>query len=232
MVKVKICGITSYDDAIAALDQGADAIGFNFYSKSSRYIAPADAREIVDKLPPFVNIVGVFVNEFNLEAVKSIAGMVKLSIIQLHGSESQEYCAQLTAWRVIKALRVNENFNPEHVKDFRVSAILLDAYATDTYGGTGTLFDWRLALAAKHYIPRIILAGGLKPENVVAAIRTVKPYGVDVCSGVEESPGRKDRVLLQTFMQEVQRGRQEMMKSTTAKFSRAIIEDTLNKTQY
>ncbi|KAF0231952.1 MAG: phosphoribosylanthranilate isomerase [bacterium] len=229
MVKVKICGITNYDDAIAALDQGADAIGFNFYSKSSRYIAPADAREIVDKLPPFVNIVGVFVNEFNLAAVKSIAEMVKLSTIQLHGNESQEYCAQLTAWRIIKALRVSETFNPEHVKDFRVSAILLDAYAADTYGGTGALFDWRLALAAKHYVPRIILAGGLKPDNVVAAIRTVKPYAVDVCSGVEESPGRKDRVLLQTFMQEVQRGRQEMMKSTTSKFSRAIIEDTLNR---
>ncbi|MBK7996748.1 MAG: phosphoribosylanthranilate isomerase [Blastocatellia bacterium] len=227
MVKVKVCGITSYDDAIAALDLGAEAIGFNFYSKSSRYVAPANAREIVDKLPPFVNLVGVFVNEFNLSAVKSIAEMVKLSTIQLHGNESAEYCSQLTGWRVIKALRVNENFDPGHVKDFRVSAILLDAYSADTYGGTGTLFDWRLALAAKHYCPRIILAGGLKPENVVAAIRTVKPYAVDVCSGVEESPGRKDKVLLHTFMQEVQRGRQEMMKSTTSKLSRAIIDEAL-----
>jgi phosphoribosylanthranilate isomerase len=227
MVKIKICGITNYEDAQAALDLGADAIGFNFYSKSSRYIAPADAREIVDKLPPYVNIVGVFVNEFNLPAVKSIAEMVKLSVIQLHGSESAEYCAQLTAWRVVKALRVNENFDPGHVKDFNVSAILLDAYAADTYGGTGTLFDWRLALAAKHYFPNIILAGGLKPQNVVAAIKTVKPYAVDVCSGVEESPGRKDKVLMQTFMQEVQRGNQELMKSTTSKFSRAIIDETL-----
>lgn len=227
MVKVKICGITNYEDAQAALDMGADAIGFNFYSKSSRYVAPADAREIVDKLPPYVNIVGVFVNEFNLEAVKSIAEMAKLSAVQLHGNESPDYCAQLTAWRVIKALRVNENFDPGHVKDFHVSAILLDAYSTDTYGGTGTLFDWRLALAAKQYFPNIILAGGLKPQNVVAAIKTVKPYAVDVCSGVEESPGRKDKVLMQTFMQEVQRGNQEMMKSTTSKLSRAMIDETL-----
>ncbi|MEW6734331.1 MAG: phosphoribosylanthranilate isomerase [Acidobacteriota bacterium] len=220
MIKVKICGITSYEDAVTAIDQGVDAIGFNFYHKSPRYIAPANAREIADKLPPFLSLVGIFVNELNLDVVRSVAEMAKLTAIQLHGNESPEYCAQFQAWRLIKALRVGDNFDILHVKDFPVSAILLDHYSADAYGGTGQLFDWRVAVAAKQYVPNIILAGGLRPENVVSAIRTVKPYGVDVCSGVESSPGRKDRVRLQDFMTEVRRGWQEMMRSTSPRLQR------------
>lgn len=220
MVKVKICGITNYEDAVTCLDNGADALGFNFYNKSPRYIAPATAREIADKLPPFIALIGVFVNEINLDVVRSVTEMAKLTAIQLHGNESPGYCSQLPAWRLIKALRVGENFDPKHGKDFNVNAILLDNFSPDTYGGTGTLFDWRLAIEAKQYTPRLILAGGLNAENVFAAIRAVKPYAVDVCSGVESSPGRKDRVRVLNFMQEVQRARQELLKSTTSRLPR------------
>src|SRR5687768_17288560 len=156
MIKVKICGITNYDDAVMALDLGVDAIGFNFYNKSPRYIAPADAREIADKLPPFTALVGVFVNEFNLDVVRSVSEMVKLTALQLHGNESPEYCSHLQYLRLIKAMRVGEGFDVSHAKDYPVSAILLDNYSTEAYGGTGHLFDWRLAVAAKQYAPRII----------------------------------------------------------------------------
>lgn len=215
MVKVKICGISSYEDAVMAVDMGVDAIGFNFYHKSPRYIAPSAAREIALKLPPFINLVGLFVNEMNLEAVESIAALCNLGAIQLHGNESPEYCAHLKTRRIIKALRVGDGFEVSHVRDFPVSAILLDNYSADAYGGTGQLFDWSIAIHAKQYTPHIILAGGITPENAAAAIRTVKPYAIDVCSGVESVPGRKDRVRMLTLMQEVQRGRQELMKSTT-----------------
>jgi phosphoribosylanthranilate isomerase len=225
MIKVKVCGITTYDDAVMALDMGVDALGFNFYNKSARYIAPADAREIANRLPPYIALVGVFVNELNLSVVRTVSEMAKVTAIQLHGNESPEYCSQFTAWRLIKALRVNENFDVKHVKDFNASAILLDTYAPDTYGGTGTLFDWSVAVSAKQYTPNIILAGGLREENVVAAIRTVKPYAIDVCSGVEEKPGRKDRVRLQNFMHEVQRGRQEILRATTGRLQRVPSED-------
>lgn len=224
MIKVKICGITSYEDAAMCVDNGVDAIGFNFYNKSPRYIAPSDAREIALKLPPFTSIVGLFVNELNLEYLTSIADMVGISVVQLHGNESPEYCSHLLPRRVIKALRVGETFDVAHVKDFSVSAILLDNYSADAYGGTGQLFDWRIAIEAKQYTPRIIVAGGIVPENVVAAIRAVKPYGVDVCSGVESAPGRKDRVRLQTLMQEVRRGFQELQKSTTGHLPRFSLE--------
>jgi phosphoribosylanthranilate isomerase len=215
MVKVKVCGITSYEDANMAIELGVDAIGFNFYHKSPRYIAPAVAREIADKLPPFTSVVGLFVNETNLDVVRSVSEMVKLTIIQLHGNEGPSYCSQLQPWKLIKALRVGDGFDVSHVRAYPVSAILLDSYSADAYGGTGSLFDWGMAVQAKQHARRIILAGGLTPENVVSAIRTVKPYGIDVCSGVESAPGRKDRVRLQQFMQEVQRGRMEIMKTTS-----------------
>jgi phosphoribosylanthranilate isomerase len=207
-VKVKICGNTSYEDAALALDLGADAVGFVFYDKSSRYVAPSAARDIAKKLPPFAVKVGVFVNEFDVEVVRSIARMCGLNVIQLHGGESPEYCALLPEWSVVKALRVNDSFDAAHVGDFPTTAVLLDAYDPDTYGGTGRLFDWSKAVHAKQYA-RIILAGGIKPENVGQAIKMVKPYGVDVCSGVEAKPGQKDKLLLRSFMHEVERGRAE-----------------------
>lgn len=208
-VKVKICGNTSYEDAALALDLGAEAVGFVFYDRSSRYVAPSVARDIVRRLPPFAVKVGVFVNEFDIEVVRSIAQLCSLNVIQLHGGEAPEYCARLAEWAVVKALRVNESFDPTHVAHFNVPAVLLDAYDADTYGGTGRLFDWSKAVSAKQYA-RIILAGGLNPENVGLAIKMVKPYGVDVCSGVECRPGLKDKLLLRSFMQEVERTRTEM----------------------
>jgi phosphoribosylanthranilate isomerase len=205
-LKVKICGTTRYEDAAVALDYGADAVGFIFYDRSPRHIAPADAFEIVRKLPPFAVKVGVFVNEFDLDVVRSIAQMCSLNVIQLHGGEGPEYCAQLPEWPVVKALRVNDGFDPNHAKNFSVSAILLDAYDADTYGGTGRLFDWRVAIATKQH-NRVILAGGLRPENVGFAIKMVKPYGIDVCSGVEAKPGQKDKHLIKAFMEQVDRSR-------------------------
>jgi phosphoribosylanthranilate isomerase len=209
-VKTKICGNTSYEDTATALDLGADAIGFVFYDKSSRHIAPATAREIVKKLPPYAVKVGVFVNEFDIDIVRSIAQMCALNVIQLHGGESPEYCSRLSDWTVVKALRVNETFDPSHAGHFPVSAILLDAYDADTYGGTGRLFDWSKAVSAKQYARSIVLAGGLNPENVGLAIKMVKPYAVDVCSGVECKPGQKDKLLLRAFMNEVERSRSEV----------------------
>jgi phosphoribosylanthranilate isomerase len=209
-VKVKICGNTSYDDAALALDLGADSVGFVFYDKSSRYVAPSVAREIVKRLPPYAVKVGVFVNEFDIEIVRSIALMCNLNVIQLHGGEGPEYCARLSDWTLVKALRVNETFEPTHVGHFNVAGVLLDAYDADTYGGTGRLFDWSKAVAAKQYTKNLILAGGLNPENVALAIKMVKPYGVDVCSGVECKPGQKDKLLLRSFMNEIDRARSEV----------------------
>ncbi len=211
--KVKICGNTSYEDAALALDLGADAVGFVFYDKSSRHIAPSEAREIIRKLPPFAVKVGVFVNEFEIDIVRSIAQMCGLSVIQLHGGESPEYCSRLSDWSVVKALRVNDSFDPSHVGHFPVSGILLDAYDADTYGGTGRLFDWSKAVAAKQYARTLILAGGLNPENVGLSIKMVKPYAVDVCSGVECKPGQKDKQLLRSFLSEVERARSEVGKT-------------------
>lgn len=209
-VKVKICGNTSYEDAALALDLGADAVGFIFYDKSPRHVAPSTAREIAKRLPPFAIKVGVFVNEFDLEVVRSISQMCGLNVVQLHGGESPEYCARLSDWVVIKALRVNDGFDPSHVGHFNVSAVLLDAYDADTYGGTGRLFDWSKAVAAKQYTKNIILAGGLNPENIGLAIKMVKPYGIDVCSGVEHKPGQKDKLLMRSFMNEIERTRSEV----------------------
>jgi phosphoribosylanthranilate isomerase len=209
-VKVKICGNTSYEDTALALDLGAEAVGFVFYDKSSRHVAPATVREIVKKLPPYAVKVGVFVNEFDIDAVRSISQMCGLNVIQLHGGESPEYCSRLPDWTLVKALRVNEAFDPSHVAHFPVAAVLLDAYDADTYGGTGRLFDWSKAVLAKQYAKSLILAGGLNPENVALAIKMVKPYAVDVCSGVECKPGQKDRLLLRSFMNEVERTRSEV----------------------
>ena len=214
-LKVKICGNTSYEDAALALDLGAEAVGFIFYDKSSRYVAPSAARDIIRRLPPFAVKVGVFVNEFDVEVVRSIARLCGLNVIQLHGGESPEYCALLPEYSVVKALRVGDGFDPAHVRDFPTSAVLLDAFDPDTYGGTGRLFDWSMAVASKQYA-RVILAGGLKTENVAQAIKMVKPYAVDVCSGVEAKPGQKDKLLMRSFMQEAERGKNE---ATTGSFS-------------
>ncbi len=218
MVKTQVCGITSYQDAAMALDYGVDALGFIFDSRHPAHIAPADAREIVNRLPPLVPIFGVFTNEFSFDVVQTIAETVKLTTLQLNGNESPEYCANLSRWRLVKTLRVSETFELGHIRDFPVQAVLLTGYSEDS---AERLFDWRYAVAAKQQ-NHVILSGGLTPDNVAAAIRTVKPYAIDVCQGVEDAPGRKDRGKLHLFMQEVERGRQEILKSTTGRLTRIV----------
>ena len=200
MVKVKICGITSYDDASVAVEAGADALGFVFYDKSPRFINPVRAAGIIAKLPPFIQAIGLFVNE-ETDQVNWTADYCGLDIVQLHGDETPEDCLEVKR-RVIKAFRIQKiiSIDPlEKYQDYQVSGYLLDAWSPDAYGGTGRTFNWELAQSAKQYGP-VILAGGLTPDNVAEAIRVVNPYGVDVSSGVESSLGKKDADKVREFI--------------------------------
>ncbi len=200
MTLIKVCGITNLADARAAVKAGASALGFNFYRRSPRYVAPEVAREIGLELPPRVLRVGVFVNEDTPATVERIAEASGVEAVQLHGDESADYCHALAGQRqVIKALRVSAAFKPEEVAAYPVAAILLDAYSPALRGGTGHTFDWEQARRARAHAACLYLAGGLTAANVPAAIREVQPYAVDVCSGVESAPGRKDTTLLHAF---------------------------------
>ena len=199
-VRIKICGITNEEDALAAARFGADALGFIF-APSPRRIAPEKARQIIKVLPPLVQTVGVFVDE-DLGEVSSIAEMCGLDILQFHGSESADYCDSFDH-RVIKAVRLR---NRQDIKslakyDGVVQDLLLDTYVPDKVGGTGMTFNWEWAFEAGKY-GRIILSGGLSPENVAAAISMVKPYGVDASSSLERSPGIKDHEKMMQFIVE------------------------------
>lgn len=198
MIRVKICGITNLKDALHALRCGADALGFNFYSKSPRYIDKDRAREIIDALPPLYAAVGLFVNA-DTEMVREVADLCRLSAVQLHGDESPEYCSAVGR-PVIKAIRVKDELSLSRMADYKASAFLLDSYNEELYGGTGMTFYWDLAGEASRY-GLIILAGGLTPDNVEEAVRKVRPYGVDVCSGVEKEPGKKDPERVRRFME-------------------------------
>lgn len=200
MVFVKICGITNLEDALAALSAGADALGFNFYSRSSRFITPARARRIIEELPSEALSVGVFVNESEPEEVKRMADEAGVRAVQLHGDESPAYCRALRERFVIKALRVGADFRPESVLEYETDAILLDAFDRDARGGTGRVIDWRLARRTSELVPKLFLAGGLTVENVTEAIAAARPYAVDACSGLECAPGRKDAQRVQTFI--------------------------------
>ena len=199
MVRVKICGITSLDDALNAVRSGADALGFVFHKASPRYISPEQAASIIKALPPFIQAVGLFVNSGS-EFVNATADQCRLDLIQLHGDEPPEYC-DLIRRRVIKVFRVKEFASIETVKNYRVAGILLDAFSPNAYGGTGFTFNWEIAVTAKQYGP-VILAGGLKPDNVRQAVEKVSPYGVDVSSGVETAPGRKDPEKVREFIRQ------------------------------
>jgi phosphoribosylanthranilate isomerase len=201
-MKVKVCGITSYADAEMALDCGVDALGFNFIPRSPRYVRPEDARRIIRRLPPFVTAVGLFVNVDQPDRVAGTARRAGVQAIQLHGDETPEYCRALKDWLLIKALRIGPGGIAEKLEDYEVQAFLLDAKDDAFFGGTGKSFDWRLAKDIQRIRP-IILAGGLRSDNVREAIRAVQPYGVDVCSGVESAPGKKDPDKLKAFMSEV-----------------------------
>ncbi|WP_183355164.1 phosphoribosylanthranilate isomerase [Geomonas silvestris] len=197
MTKVKICGITTLDDALMAVQSGADALGLVFFEKSPRCVTIEQAATIISGLPPFVQVVGLFVNA-PLEYVNATAERCRLDLIQLHGEESPSYCDAVTR-RVMKAFRVRGAESLAALTDYRVAGYLLDAYSPNSYGGTGERFDWDLASAAKGHGP-IILAGGLTPGNVALAVSSVAPYAVDVSSGVEAAPGRKDPVKVRAFV--------------------------------
>ncbi|NOY53675.1 MAG: phosphoribosylanthranilate isomerase [Deltaproteobacteria bacterium] len=198
--RIKICGITNLDDALFAVEAGADALGFVFHSGSPRRIDAESVRAIVRHLPPFATVVGVFVDE-KIETVREIARYCDLDLCQLHGDESPEFC-EWCERRVIKAFRIRDRSFLEEMKRYDVSGFLLDAWHPDRYGGTGEAADRTLAQEAAGK-ERVILAGGLTPENVGEAIARVRPYGVDVSSGVEVSPGQKDRDKVRRFIEAV-----------------------------
>ncbi len=196
MVRVKICGITSVEDALLAVELGASALGFIFYPKSPRFVSPLKAAAIRQQLPPFVSVVGVFVNE-TPERIEDIRRLVGLDLVQLHGDESPEMAAKFFP-NVIKAFRVRQEGDLAKISFYRdnISAILLDTYVSGLPGGTGQVFDWSLAKKAKTFGLPIILAGGLRPDNVKQAVEEVRPYALDVSSGVEAFPGKKHPALL------------------------------------
>lgn len=202
MIKIKICGITSTDDAIAAAESGVDALGFNFYKKSPRYIEPARAAEIIAQLPPFVTPVGVFVNERE-DRVRDIMFTTGIKVLQFHGDERPEFCGRFAS-RAIKAFQVKDKESLKDMVHFHVSALLLDSYHKNLRGGTGDVFDWHLAVVAKTF-GRIILAGGLTPDNVAEAVKLVQPYGVDVAGGVESKQGIKDHAKMRKFITEARK---------------------------
>lgn len=201
-VKVKICGITNWADAKRAVEEGADLIGFNFYPASPRYVEPAKARRIARRLPRRVGRVGVFVNQRE-EIMLEVARAVGLDYLQLHGDESPEIVSRLArSVSVIKAFQVRSPFRTSRLSRFAATAFLLDGFSRARRGGTGNNFEWSVARRAKRY-GRIFVAGGLRPDNVAAAIRIAKPYAVDVCSGVEAEPGQKDAARLHELMRAV-----------------------------
>jgi phosphoribosylanthranilate isomerase len=202
MVRIKICGITNLEDARSAASLGAHALGFIFYTKSPRVVRPDAAREIIKNLPPLVMTVGVFVDE-EAAVVRGVAETAGLDWVQLHGQESPEYCRTLGR-RLIKGFRIKDASSLSLLPDYRdsVQTFLLDTYKAGTAGGTGETFDWALARQAGESGP-IILAGGLNPANVAQAIKAARPAAVDVASGVEAAPGRKDPEKLRAFFKAV-----------------------------
>lgn len=195
-VLIKICGITRVDDALAAVRLGADWIGFNFWPRSRRYVAPRAAAEIVAALPPSILPVGVFVDPSAAE----LAEVVRVSgvrAVQLHGDEPPEFCAASPV-PVVKGIRVRDSHSLAQLATYEVAGFLLDS-ATPGYGGSGTPFDWALAAEAAAAVP-VWLAGGLTPENVGEAVQRVRPHGVDVASGVESAPGVKDLAKMEAFI--------------------------------
>ena len=199
MTLVKICGITNFDDALAAVDADADMLGFNFYAGSPRYIEPEEARSIINKLPKTVISVGVFVNE-SLDDIERIASTSGVSVLQLHGDESPEYCGALQRRHLLKVFNTSKDFDLERISDYDVQLIMLDAVAETARGGTGRLSDWSKARQVRELFPTMFLAGGLSPENVSAAIEEVKPFGVDACSSLELTPGKKDPARVRAFI--------------------------------
>lgn len=201
-VKVKICGITSPEDALCAADAGADALGLMFYQGSPRFITLEAAAAIAQRLPPHIVRVGVFVDAPEELVLRAITGC-GLNLLQFHGNEPAEYCLQFGLMSM-KAFRVKDADSLQALAEYPTDAWLLDAYVPDKPGGTGVRFNWELARQAQRFGRPIFLAGGLTPENVAEAVRQVQPYAVDVSSGVESSPGRKDHDKVRAFIKAAQ----------------------------
>jgi phosphoribosylanthranilate isomerase len=204
VTRVKICGITEFEDARDAALLGADAIGLNFYPSSPRYIDPARAAKIIEKLPPFVTIVGIFVNHPDPQNLEDFALSLGLHAVQLHGNETPDYCSMIQRVKVIKAFRVDSSFRVDTLRNHGSGTFLLDACSPDQFGGTGKSFDWDLVFGANAF-GSIIIAGGLNPDNVSRVVSTLHPFGVDVASGVESKPGKKDYDKMRRFIEGVQR---------------------------
>jgi phosphoribosylanthranilate isomerase len=208
MTKVKICGITNLEDALMATELGADMLGFNFYEKSPRYLEPLAAKEIIDRLPNRILKVGIFVGE-TIDQVLEIERMSGIRALQLHGGESPRYVSDLmrrTGAEIIKAFQVRVGFSPHEVLNFGPVTVLLDAFSPNEFGGTGAVFDWNTALLVKPLVGNLFLAGGLNDENVGEAVEIVRPYAVDVASGVESSPGKKEPMKLEAFIRNAKNG--------------------------
>ncbi len=200
MTRVKICGITEFEDARDAALLGADAIGLNFYPSSPRYVEPARAAKIVEKLPPFVTIVGIFVNHPDPQNLEDFALSLGLHAVQLHGNETPDYCSMIQRVKVIKTFRVDRNFRVDTLRSYGSGTFLLDGCSP----GTGNTFNWELAFGANAF-GSIIIAGGLNPENVGEVVGALHPFAVDVASGVESKPGKKDYEKMRRFIEAVQR---------------------------
>lgn len=215
MVQVKICGMTNLADARAAIEAGADMLGFNFYRPSPRFIEPRRANEIIravrrEAVNHALTCVGVVANESTPESVMTIVTAADVDAVQLHGDESIEFCARLKQLLpdtfVIKVLRVTDTFDPTETKRYQVDAIMLDAFHRKLLGGTGQVVSWTVARSAREMVPRLFLAGGLSPENVSQAIAAVTPYAVDACSSLESTPGRKVAERMKAFVQAARNG--------------------------
>lgn len=208
LTRIKICGITRLEDAKLAVELGASALGFNFYPPSPRYIKPAGASAIIWQLPPLVTTVGVFADETDAEHVASLAREAHVAAVQLHGPRFFPPNTRLRNYLVIRAVPVGDGFKPDDLAALKANAFLLDALDPIRIGGTGKTINWRLAREAQRFGP-VLLAGGLTPENVGQAIREARPFAVDVASGVESEPGKKDPEKLRAFFAAVEAANKE-----------------------
>lgn len=199
-VKVKICGLTNYEDAFAAADMGADMVGFNFYQKSPRYLKPEKAAKIIDQLPAFVDVVGLFVNA-PFDQITQTIEQCQLDWVQLHGDETNKFCEQFRSLntRTMKAIRVRDKRDIKRAEEYFTDAILLDAFDPKKYGGTGLSFDWNII---GNISKRVFLAGGISAENIEKAVK-LGIYGIDVCSGIESRPGKKDHAKMRKLFDKI-----------------------------
>lgn len=200
VTKVKICGVTCAEDAVQAMHMGADIIGFNFFEPSPRYLTIERAAEVALQLSAFVNLAGVFVNASH-ETIRTAIEACHLDWVQLHGDESPEFCQEFSSdeVKIMKAVRVKNEKDVETAQDYLVDAMLLDAFHPEKYGGTGLTFDWNLI---RRTDKRVFLAGGIHADNAAQAVE-LGVYGIDVCSGIEREPGRKDHAKMQTLFDNI-----------------------------